>query len=792
MPFAFADYAPKTAPRHGMKTRLRRVLVGAMLTVGLAGATFAQDEVPGRKKQIVVLYSYRTLMPINADWDRGIRRALAKELAQGVELNIEYLDLPRYQDAEYIRGWIVLLQKKYADRQVDLVMTVDCPALELILAHRAVLFPDIPIVFCSASIDLAERACVEPNVTGVAYRLDIAGTLRTALDIYPKAEHLLVICGGSASDTVFRDLVRSVVAQYEEPLDVDYLVGLPLPELLERIAGVDPHSVVLLLVYDKDASGNDYVTREVVEQVAAVCPAPVFGLWDTLLGHGIVGGDLTMIEAQGQLAGEMAARVLQGERPSDIPVAGLATNRLMFDARQLRRWGIREDILPEGSILRYREATFWEEHAAQCVGGLLILALQSVVIAGLLVNRARRRRAERALADRLRFESLLSDLSSRFVHLPPDRVDQEITHALGQIAKFLDVDGGSLFRVSTDGTELDVSHSWMKDSEHPAARIRLTEIPWIWGNIARKEVFRFTTVTDLPDEAQRERELFRRVGLKSAIAFPLSVSGTTIGTIAFGRLHEERGWDDATVRGLTLIGEVFANALAHAQAEEALRTSQTEARHLAGRLLTAQEDESKRLARELHDDLSQRLAATAIEAGKLEQQSAQSSESRARLCDLKNSLVAIADDVHQISRQIHPAILDDLGLADALQSECNGFGERHGHTVQLRCGDLLEDLPKDMALCLYRIVQEALRNVAKHAMTDFVEVVLRADPEFAYLEVRDLGHGFDPGEVQAKPGLGLASMEERVRLVGGELTVSSEPGRGTSIAVRIPLPEEDV
>jgi hypothetical protein len=418
----------------------------------------------------------------------------------------------------------------------------------LTLTHRAVLFPDVPIVFCSASVDLAERACAEPNVTGVAYRLDIEGTLRAGLEIYPKAEHLLVICGGSDSDLGLRDLARSVVAQYAGSLDIDYLVGLPLPALLDRMAQVDPHTVVLMLVYNKDSAGINYVTQEVVEQVAAVCPAPVFGLWDTLRGHGIVGGNLTMVEAQGQLAGEMAARVLQGERPSALPVAGLETNRLMFDARQLRRRGIREGLLPEGSTLRYREATFWEQYGVYSAAGLLILALQSVVIIGLLVNRVRRRHAERALADRLRFESLLSEMSSRFVHLPPDRVGQEIKHALGQIAEFLDVDGGSLFRVSADGTELNMSHSWMKDSEHPVARIRLTEIPWIWGHISRNQVVRFTTSTDLPDEAQCERQLFRRVGLKSAIALPLSVSGTTIGMVAFGCLHDVQHWDDATVQ----------------------------------------------------------------------------------------------------------------------------------------------------------------------------------------------------------------------------------------------------
>ena len=350
-----------------------------------------------------------------------------------------------------------------------------------------------------------------------------------------------------------------------------------------------------------------------------------------------------------------------------------------------------------------------------------------------------------------------------------------------------------MFRVSTDGIEAQASLSWVvENNEHPPTGIRLDGIPWCWSKIARGEVFRFMTIAELPIEANRERELFRRIGLKSAIAVPLRFSGTALGMVAFGCLHEARTWDAATMQRLVLIGEVFANALAHAQADEALHTSRTEARQLAGRLLTAQEDERRRLAREMHDDLSQRLAATAIEAGKLEQRFAESSESREALGTLKNALIAISDDVHRISRQIHPSILDDLGLEDALRSEGDRFREREGFAVQFRFGELSAGIPKDIALCLYRIAQEAFWNIAKHAIADHVEVALNADAEFVYLEVRDSGRGFDPGQVHGKPGLGLASMEERVRLVRGELTVSSSPGKGTSIAVRIPLPEEDV
>lgn len=782
---------PKAASRRTW-TRPSAGLVGVLLLTGLARASLAQQEVPGAKKQVVILYSYRTLMPVNVDWDRGIRTALAAGFQEPIDTDVEYLDLARYEDEEYLRKWIDLLRLKYASRRIDLVIPVYSPALAFTLAHRDTLFPGVPIVFCSARRDMAERAHAMPNVTGVAFQLDFDETLRVARHLCPETERVLVVCGASDRDRGFRVAARRAYGQYERQLDIDYLEGLPLPQLMEKIPNVAPRTVVLMLPYDKDALGNDYTTREVVEKITSVCPAPVFGLYDTLLGHGIIGGSLIPIETQGRLAGQLAARVLQGEPPADIPLVGLATNQLMFDARQLRRWRIRENRLPARAIVRYREATLWTRYGAYIGAGVMIVVMQAVIIAAMIAGRARRLDAQHELADRLRFESILSDLSSRFVHLPTNAVGAEIQHALRRIAKLLDLDGGSLFRVSKDSIYLRASHSWLAEkSAHPATRIRLEAIPWCWSKMVRGAVIHFSTIAELPDEANLEKELFRRIGLKAAIVIPLRVSGTNLGMLALGCLHETRSWDDTTVQRISLIGEIFANALAHARADETLETSRTEARQLAGRLLTAQEDEKRRVARELHDDLSQRLAATAIEAGKLEEQCPESSDSRKSLNALKNALIAISEDVHQLSRRIHPRILDDLGLHDALRSECDGFAQRHGLTVPFRCGELRDAMPKDVSLCLYRIAQEALRNVARHAMVDRVEVALKTDPEFAYLEVSDSGRGFDRDTVQGRLGLGLASMEERVRLVGGELSISSAPGKGTSISVRIPLPEDD-
>ena len=297
-------------------------------------------------------------------------------------------------------------------------------------------------------------------------------------------------------------------------------------------------------------------------------------------------------------------------------------------------------------------------------------------------------------------------------------------------------------------------------------------------------------MSDLPAEAFHERELADRLGVKSVAAVALQDNEKVVGMLAFGLRTHEQAWDERILQRIRLISEVIGNALGHIRADEALAASRNETRQLAGRILTAQEDERKRIARELHDDISQRLAAGAIEAGKGEQDLPAPHPARAAFAGLKEHLIALSDDVHRLSRQLHPAILDDLGLKDALRAECDRVAERGRLAVNFRCGQLPAGVPRDLALCVYRIAQEALRNAVKHAQADRVDLTLNADLEFLDLEVRDFGRGFDPAAGRRQRGLGLASMEERVRLVGGELSISSSPGQGTSIQVRVPWPEE--
>ena len=194
----------------------------------------------------------------------------------------------------------------------------------------------------------------------------------------------------------------------------------------------------------------------------------------------------------------------------------------------------------------------------------------------------------------------------------------------------------------------------------------------------------------------------------------------------------------------------------------------SELRRLAGRLIAAQEDERRRIARELHDDFSQRLAAAAISAGQGRQEA------------VRVQIGALADELHALSRRLHPAMLDDLGLEAAIAAECRASFERGGPPVDFAVEGTIAAATAEENLAIYRILQEGLRNVARHADAQQVTVRLRAHE----IRITDDGRGFDTAT--ATPGLGLASMEERVRLLGGQWTLRTAPGEGTEIVARFP------
>ena len=217
---------------------------------------------------------------------------------------------------------------------------------------------------------------------------------------------------------------------------------------------------------------------------------------------------------------------------------------------------------------------------------------------------------------------------------------------------------------------------------------------------------------------------------------------------------------------------------------------QTEAalRDLSGRLITAQEEERKRIARELHDDLNQRMALLSIELEQLGQQIPQKQGNLLRrVRGLRAKAQEISTEIHGLSYRLHPFKLDHLGLAAALKSFCEELSASQGLKIEFCHQGFPATLPADVTLCVFRIAQESLRNVTKHSGAGEAQVVLEKTGAAVRLTVSDTGRGFDTESETMKRGLGFISMRERLRLVGGEITIHSQPGRGTRIDVLVPL-----
>ena len=170
----------------------------------------------------------------------------------------------------------------------------------------------------------------------------------------------------------------------------------------------------------------------------------------------------------------------------------------------------------------------------------------------------------------------------------------------------------------------------------------------------------------------------------------------------------------------------------------------------------------------------------------------QSPPFRDKLRVMGEEIGRLAKDVQQLSRQMHPSILDDLGLTAALRAECGSFTQQHGIPATFLTSNVPDSLPGTISLSLYRIAQEGLWNVAKHAQAQEVRLIVSAVDGELMLAVEDDGKGFEPGQIKGRGGLGLVSMEERARLVRGSFSVQSQLGKGTRVEVRIPLPHRDV
>ena len=560
-------------------------------------------------KRVVILYTHRQMSPINKQWHSGIVDGIKQVYNGPMDIETEYMDVVLQDDKEYVNEWSEVVRLKYSKYPPDVVIPVFFPAYAFAVMNREMFFPGCPMVFCAVPQSFAESQKSKRNITGVGGQFDNRPSMEVIKKVLPGTKKLLILSGKSRLDIWLSGIaMRQSEIAFPE-IEFQALAGLTPAEAALEFVQAGPDTAGLLLSFELDNYGNRMNTTEYLHELNKVSTVPIFGCYDTILGHGILGGALVSPTDFGNATGKIAGRVLNGESADDIPKDYSQTYTIAFDHEVLRKFGISESRLPAGAKVINRKPTIWSQYGRYISTGVAALLVQSAIIVSLLLNRSKRIAAEK------------------------------------------------------------------------------------------------------------------------------------------------------------------------------------EAQSLAGRILSAGEEERRYLARELHDDVSQRLAAVSIETGTLENKMSESSEIKVPLGKLKKNLISICDDLHRMSRHMHPSVLDDFGLAEALRSECGELSQRWGIPIELHCSKRFPEIPKSVALCLYRVAQESLWNAIRHSGGSKITIELKSDAEFVYMDISDDGKGFEPSTVQKTRRLGLASMSERIRLVSGTIRTRSAPGQGVTISVVAPIPE---
>jgi signal transduction histidine kinase len=594
---------------------MKRVRKAALLIQILLVPLFASAPKDLTNKKVLALYWYGKDFPLNVEFDQGIEKVLQ---SGRIEYHAEYFEpnfFPGEAQAESLRDY---LKRKYSLRGIDVVVAMSWASADFLIKYRDELFPNVPMVFHAASRAQFLEKSAAMNAAGVVPDNNQGRSLDLALRFHPGTEHVFVINGTPEKDKTVETFLKQQFKQFETQVKFTYLTDLPLDDLLAQVKSIPERSIIFYSRQDYDEPALKLSLTDVLSLIASTAKVPIY-VSGAYAGYGSVGGYVVNAYQCGMEAGQLAVRILNGEQPKDLPVVEVPSIPT-FDWRQLQNWNIREDGLPANSIVRFKELSLWESHRWQIIGAISLCMIETILIAGLMVQRAQRNRMQE--------------------------------------------------------------------------------------------------------------------GLK--------------------------------------------------QSETALRESNFRIQDLAGRLIEARDQERQHIAREIHDDLTQRVAAIGIGLSTLRRKFPEADVvARDRISLLREQVTGLNEWIRRLSHELHPSILEHTGLVAALRDYCQEFTNEQEIVVSLDIQDGLEPIETNLSLCLYRVVQESLHNIAKHAGTKSAEIRLTRVDDALNLTVTDHGAGFDPKI--AGRGLGLMSMEERVKVLHGTFQVKTGFEAGTEITVRIPL-----
>jgi PAS domain-containing protein len=371
-----------------------------VLLLLFCSACFAES--PKEPRRVLVLYSEDKTHPGHELTYEGIRAGFRSNRLFDVQLFNEYLDLSRFRGTRHDSATVDYLRRKYAGIKIDAIITIYPAAINFLMRGEGKLFPGVPILACEITRVDAENLKRSPSrylITGVVLGDNIAGVLDSAFRMKPGTRHVALVAGTSRSDLHSESIFRKGLEPYAKRIDLIDLTRLPMQETLSRVGSLPLDTIVLYSSMFADGTGQSFVPREALKLISQAANAPVFGLYESFLGYGIVGGRLVSFEQQGREAATLALRIMGGESPASIPFGGEQAYTNLYDWRELKRWGIQEKDLPPGSRVLFRKFSLWESYKWYLIVFIAFSLCESFLVLVLVLTLRDRRTAERRLAD---------------------------------------------------------------------------------------------------------------------------------------------------------------------------------------------------------------------------------------------------------------------------------------------------------------------------------------------------------------------------------------------------------
>ena len=359
-------------------------------------------------KRILALSGHQIGLPWDDLVNEGLERALGNDKRDDIALDVEYLDLSRNPSDDYKRQLSQLLETKYRSMPPDIIIsTMEFPEARILGAIRPA-FPSARVISLSA-FGMPQDASY-PELNDIITVSNEPETLGRSIELIaaslPGVKNIFFVNGDTPNEQKDLEEAKAEFKGYGNRFHFSYLSELPVDELLEKLSRLPANSAIFFTTYFQDPQGKMYIPLKILERIHKTANAPIFGTVDTFMGHGIAGGELISAERMGEKAGELAIKVLDEKR-----LVGGVSYKIspvtMFDWREMRRWGINEKNLPEGSIVRFRQFSFYEHYRWHLLIGFGFLLLQTALIAFLWITLGRHKRAEKALLSAEREKRIL-------------------------------------------------------------------------------------------------------------------------------------------------------------------------------------------------------------------------------------------------------------------------------------------------------------------------------------------------------------------------------------------------